>query len=284
MDRKYIAIKLFENQRIRTLWVRENEKWYFSIVDVCGVLSGSNEPRRYWSDLKNKLKTEGSELYDKIVQLKLAAEDGKMRLTDVADTEQILRLIQSIPSKKAEPFKMWLAKVGSERLDEIADPELAFERAKEIYLRKGYSDEWINQRMMSIKVRNRLTDEWNKRGIKKGVEYAILTDEIIKAWLGMTTNDYKQFKCLKKENLRDNMNDLELIITMLGEATTTKISEIKKPIGLKSNKKVANEGGNVANKARIAAEEQIGEPVITNKNAKYFLNKPNEIHVLSDEN
>jgi hypothetical protein len=261
MSKKDSTIKLFEDKKIRTFWNVENEKWYFSIVDVCAVLSGSGEPRRYWSDLKNKLKSEGSELYEKIVQLKMPAEDGKMRLTDVADTGQLLRLIQSIPSKKAEPFKLWLAEVGSERLDEIADPELAIQRAKDTYLKKGYPVDWINQRILSIKTRNNLTDEWDNRGIKKGVEYAVLTDEITKASFGMTTKEYKNFKNLKKESLRDNMSDLELIITMLGEATTTEISKDKSPKTFEENKAVARQGGEAAGDARKSVERRTCKPV-----------------------
>jgi hypothetical protein len=218
-------IQLFENKRIRTVWSEEKQEWYFSIIDVIEVLTNTDNPRRYWSDLKRKMKSEGSQLYEKIVQLKMPAPDGKMRQTDVADTEQILHIIQSIPSPKAEPFKMWLAAVGKDRIDETIDPEMAIERAFATYLRKGYSKDWINQRILTLRVRNELTSEWDERGVKEGKEYAILTDEISKAWSGMTTRQYKSFKGLKKENLRDNMTTLELVLNMLGEATTTEISK-----------------------------------------------------------
>ena len=261
-------IQLFENKRIRTAWDPEKEEWYFSIVDVCEVLSGTDNPRRYWSDLKRKLKSEGSvELYEKIVQLKMTAPDGKKRLTDVADTEQLLRIIQSIPSPKAEPFKLWLAQVGRERIEETIDPELTIDRALETYLRKGYSREWINQRLQAIQVRKELTDEWDARGVQMGKEYAILTDEITKAWSGMNTRQYKNFKGLKKENLRDNMTTLELVLNMLAEATTTEISKQKAPEGLRENVEVARSGGKVAGDARKAIEQQTGVPVITSKNA-----------------
>ena len=233
-------IQLFEDKRIRSAWDPEKEEWYFSIVDVCEVLSGTDNPRRYWSDLKRKLKSEGSvELYEKIVQLKMTAPDGKKRLTDVANTEQLLRIIQSIPSPKAEPFKLWLAQIGRERIEETIDPELTIDRALETYLRKGYSHEWINQRLQAIQVRKELTDEWDARGVQKGVEYAILTDEITKAWSGMNTRQYKNLKGLKKENLRDNMTTLELVLNMLAEATTTEISRQKAPEGLRENVEVA---------------------------------------------
>lgn len=220
---KETAIKLFQDQRVRVQWDNDQEKWYFSIIDVIGVLTESERPRKYWSDLKSKLKSEGSELSEKIGQLKMESPDGKMRITDVADTEQLLRLIQSVPSPKAEPFKIWLAKVGYERIEETEDPEKAFDRAMETYWKKGYSVNWINQRLKSIEVRKELTDEWDSRGVKKGLEYAILTDEITKAWTGMTTNEYKDFKDLKKENLRDNMTNLELVLNMLAEASTAEI-------------------------------------------------------------
>ena len=261
-------IQLFEDKRIRSAWDPEKEEWYFSIVDVCEVLSGTDNPRRYWSDLKRKLKSEGSvELYEKIVQLKMTAPDGKKRLTDVANTEQLLRIIQSIPSPKAEPFKLWLAQIGRERIEETIDPELTIERALETYLRKGYSHEWINQRLQAIQVRKELTDEWDARGVQKGVEYAILTDEITKAWSGMNTRQYKNLKGLKKENLRDNMTTLELVLNMLAEATTTEISRQKAPEGLRENIEVARSGGKVAGDARKAIERQTGVPVITSKSA-----------------
>ena len=261
-------IQLFEDKRIRSAWDPEKEEWYFSIVDVCEVLSGTDNPRRYWSDLKRKLKSEGSvELYEKIVQLKMTAPDGKKRLTDVANTEQLLRIIQSIPSPKAEPFKLWLAQIGRERIEETIDPELTIDRALETYLRKGYSHEWINQRLQAIQVRKELTDEWDARGVQKGVEYAILTDEITKAWSGMNTRQYKNLKGLKKENLRDNMTTLELVLNMLAEATTTEISRQKAPEGLRENVEVARSGGKVAGDARKAIERQTGVPVITSKSA-----------------
>ena len=261
-------IQLFENQRIRTAWDAEKEEWYFSIVDVCEVLSGTDNPRRYWSDLKRKLKSEGAvELYEKIVQLKMTAPDGKKRLTDVADTEQLLRIIQSIPSPKAEPFKLWLAQVGRERIEETIDPELTIDRALETYLKKGYTREWINQRLQAIQVRKELTDEWDARGVQKGVEYAILTDEISRAWSGMSTRQYKNLKGLKKENLRDNMTTLELVLNMLAEATTTEISKQKAPSTFSENIAVAREGGEAAGIARKAVEERTGVPVITSKNA-----------------
>lgn len=260
-------IELFENKEIRTAWDNEKEEWYFAIVDVCEVLSDTDNPRRYWSDLKRKLKAEGSELYEKIVQLKMTAKDGKSRMIDVADTEQLLRLIQSIPSKKAEPFKLWLAQVGRERIEETIDPELAIDRAVETYQKKGYSDDWIHQRLLAIRIRNELTDEWQKRGVEKGREYAILTDEITKAWSGMNTRQYKNLKGLKKENLRDNMSDLELVLTMLAEASTKEISETEKPQTFEENRIVANKGGKVAGDARKSIETQTGKPVITSKNA-----------------
>lgn len=261
-------IQLFENKRIRTAWDEEKEEWYFSIVDVCEVLSGTDNPRRYWSDLKRKLKSEGAvELYEKIVQLKMTASDGKKRLTDVADTEQLLRIVQSIPSPKAEPFRAWLAQVGRERIEETIDPELTIERALETYLKKGYTREWINQRLQAIQVRKELTDEWDARGVQKGVEYAILTDEISRAWSGMSTRQYKNLKGLKKENLRDNMTTLELVLNMLAEATTTEISKQKAPSTFSEIIAVAREGGEAAGIARKAVEERTGVPVITSKNA-----------------
>ena len=261
-------IQLFENKRIRTAWDGEKEEWYFSIVDVCEVLSDTDNPRRYWSDLKRKLKAEGAvELYEKIVQLKMTAPDGKKRLTDVADTEQLFRIIQSIPSPKAEPFKLWLAQVGRERIEETIDPELTIERALETYLKKGYTREWINQRLQAIQVRKELTDEWDARGVQKGVEYAILTDEISRAWSGMSTRQYKNFKGLRKENLRDNMTTLELVLNMLAEATTTEISKQNSPETFSENIDVARAGGKVAGDARKAFESQTGGPVITSKNA-----------------
>ena len=263
-------IKLFENQRIRTAWNEEKEEWYFSIVDVVAVLTDQPDQRRaakYWSVLKTRLKKEGSQLTTVCSQLKMRSADGKRYKTDVADTEQLLRIIQSIPSPKAEPFKLWLAQVGRERIEETIDPELTIERALETYLKKGYTREWINQRLQAIQVRKELTDEWDARGVQKGVEYAILTDEISRAWSGMSTRQYKNLKGLKKENLRDNMTTLELVLNMLAEATTTEISKQKAPATLSENIDVARAGGKVAGDARKAIETQTGVPVITSKNA-----------------
>lgn len=261
-------IQLFEDKRIRTAWDEEREEWYFSIVDVVAVLTESENPRRYWSDLKRKLKAEGAEqLYEKIVQLKMLSADGKRYNTDVADTQQLLRIIQSIPSPKAEPFKLWLAEVGRERIEETIDPELTIERALETYLRKGYTREWINQRLQAIQVRKELTDEWDARGVQKGVEYAILTDEITKAWSGMSTRQYKNLKGLKKENLRDNMSTLELVLNMLAEATTTELAKGHDAQGFAENQAIAKRGGKVAGDARKAIEADTGKPVITSKNA-----------------
>ena len=265
------SIQLFEDQKIRIAWDAEKEEWYFSIIDVISVLTGTANPRRYWSDLKRKLKTEGAnELYEKIVQLKMLSSDGKRYKTDVANTEQLLRIIQSIPSPKAEPFKAWLAMVGKERIEETIDPEQAIDRALDTYLKKGYSEEWIHQRLLAIRIRNELTDEWKKRGVQKGKEYAILTDEISRAWSGMTTGQYKRLKGLTKENLRDNMTDLELVLTMLAEASTTDISKTAKPQTFEENKQVAKRGGKVAGIARQALEAETGKPVITEKNAFDF--------------
>ena len=263
-------IQLFENQRIRTAWDEEKEEWYFSIVDVVAVLTDQPDQRhaaKYWSVLKTRLKKEGSELTTNCSQLKMRSADGKRYNTDVADTEQLLRIIQSIPSPKAEPFKLWLAQVGWERIEETIDPELTIERALETYLKKGYTREWINQRLQAIQVRKELADEWDARGVQKGVEYAILTDEISRAWSGMSTRQYKNLKGLKKENLRDNMTTLELVLNMLAEATTTEISKQKAPATLSENIDVARAGGKVAGDARKAIETQTGVPVITSKNA-----------------
>ena len=263
-------IQLFENKRIRTAWDAEKEEWYFSIVDVVAVLTDQPDQRhaaKYWSVLKTRLKKEGSELTTKCSQLKMRSADGKCYNTDVADTEQLLRIIQSIPSPKAEPFKLWLAQVGRERIEETIDPELTIDRALETYLKKGYSREWINQRLQAIQVRKELTDEWDARGVQMGKEYAILTDEITKAWSGMNTRQYKNLKGLKKENLRDNMTTLELVLNMLAEATTTEISKQKAPEGLHENVEVARSGGKVAGDARKAIERQTGVPVITSKSA-----------------
>ena len=259
-------LALFEGKQIRRSWNEQEEKWYFSVVDVVGALTGSSIPRRYWSDLKISLKNEGSEVYGKIVQLKMAAEDRKVRDTDVADTETMFRLIQSIPSPNAEPFKLWLAKVGYERLEETADPELAINRALRTYLQKGYTPAWVNLRLKSIEIRKDLTDEWVKRGVKEGNEFAILTDEISKAWARLTTKEYKNLKGLKKESLRDNMTNLELVLNMLAETATTEISHKKEPDGLEQNKKVAKEGGDIAGNARKQIEEKTGAPVITGDN------------------
>ncbi len=261
------GIQLFEDQPIRTAWDPEREEWFFSIVDVCKVLSNTDNPRRYWSDLKRKLKSEGSELYEKIVQLKMKAEDGKNRLTDVADTEQLLRIIQSIPSPKAEPFKLWLAQVGRERIEETIDPEQAIDRALETYLKKGYDPDWVHQRLMSIRIRNELTDEWKQRGVQQGREFAILTDEITRSWSGMTTRQYKNLKRLKKENLRDNMSDTELVLNMLAEASTRDISRAEKPESFAGSERVARRGGNVAKVASEAIEAETGQSVITSQNA-----------------
>ena len=261
------SIQLFEDKAIRTAWDEEKEEWYFSVVDVVGVLTNSENPRRYWSDLKRKLKMEGSQLYEKIVQLKMKSSDGKYYKTDVADTEQLLRIIQSIPSPKAEPFKMWLAQVGRERIEETIDPELAMDRAFLTYQKKGYSNEWIQQRLLSIRIRNNLTEEWDKHGVTKGREYAILTDEITKAWSGMRTREYKRLKGLKKENLRDNMSDMELVLNMLAEATTTELSKAADPKSFKENVDVARQGGNIAGNARKEIESSTGKSVITSENA-----------------
>ena len=261
-------IQVFEDKKIRTAWNEETEEWYFSVVDVIGVLTDSPNPNNYWKVLKKRLKDEGNESVTNCNQLKLKSpKDGKKYKTDVADTEQLLRIIQSIPSPKAEPFKMWLAQVGRERIEETIDPELAIDRALETYQKKGYSEEWIHQRLLSIRVRNALTDEWDKRGVEKGREYAILTDEISKAWSGMTTRKYKNLKGLTKENLRDNMSDLELVLTMLAEATTTEISKREQPKSFDENIKIAKRGGAVAGNARKDIEQETGDPVITSKNA-----------------
>ena len=263
-------IKIFEGNQIRSVWDNDKEEWYFSVVDVVGTLSDSKDPGAYWRKLKQRLKEEGSEVVTFCHGLKLKATDGKMRESDVADMQGIFRIIQSVPSPKAEPFKMWLAEVGKERLDEIVDPELMIERALETYLRKGYSREWINQRLQAIQVRKELTDSWQEHGVKEGLEYAILTNEISKAWSGMTTREYKDFKGLKKQNLRDNMSTTELILNMLAETATKDIANASNPQGLKENKKVAKRGGNVAKVAKETLEQETGKPVITTKNAIDF--------------
>jgi hypothetical protein len=262
------AIRLFDDRQIRTHWNEEEEKWYFSIVDVVGVLTESVDPQAYWRKLKQRLKAEGNETVTTCHGLKMLAADGKMRLTDVADTEQLFRMIQSVPSPKAEPFKVWLARVGRERVDEIEDPELGIDRLMETYLRKGYSKNWINQRLKSIEVRKELTDEWENRNVKKGQEFAILTDEITKAWSDYTTREYKKLKNLKKENLRDHMTNLELVLNMLAEATTTEISKEKKPQSFKENKIIAKQGGTIAGNTRREIEEKTGKKVVTGRNAK----------------
>ena len=260
-------LQLFENKAIRTAWDEEKEEWYFSIVDVVAVLTDSPNPQTYWRVMKKRLKDEGNETVTNCNALKMTAADGKKRLTDVATTEQLLRIIQSIPSPKAEPFKLWLAEVGRERIEETIDPEQAIDRALETYLKKGYTREWINQRLQAIQVRKELTDEWQDRGVKKGVEYAILTDEITRAWSGMTTRQYKKLKGLKKENLRDNMSTTEIILNMLAETSTKDISQASKPETFEENIEVARRGGNVAGIAKQALEAETGKPVITSQNA-----------------
>ena len=263
-------IQLFEDKRIRTAWDEEKEEWYFSIVDVVAVLTDQPDQRhaaKYWSVLKTRLKKEGSELTTNCSQLKMRSADGKRYNTDVADTEQLLRIVQSIPSPKAEPFRAWLAQIGRERIEETIDPELTIERALETYLKKGYTREWINQRLQAIQVRKELTDEWDARGVQKGVEYAILTDEISRAWSGMSTRQYKNLKGLKKENLRDNMTTLELVLNMLAEATTTQFSKDRKPTTFQENLEVAKAGGQVAGRTRKDIESQSNTPVISPKNA-----------------
>jgi hypothetical protein len=268
---KETAIKIFEQKKIRSHWDDDQEKWYFSVVDVILVLTDSVDVASYWRKLKQRLKQEGNETVTNLHGLKMLAVDGKMRLTDVADTEQLFRLIQSIPSPKAEPFKLWLAKVARERIDEIEDPEIGIDRLMETYLKKGYSKEWINQRLKSIEVRKDLTDEWEKRGVSKGQEYAILTDEITKAWSSFSVKQYKKHKGLKKENLRDNMSNLELVLNMLAEATTTEISKEKKPKSFTENKIIANQGGTIAGNTRKEIEEKTGKKVDTKLNAKKYL-------------
>lgn len=260
-------IQLYEDQKIRTAWDEEKQEWYFSVVDVIAVLTDSADPNAYWRKLKQRLKAEGNETVTNCHGLKMKAADGKRRKTDVASTEQLLRLIQSVPSPKAEPFKLWLARVGTERIEETIDPEQAIDRALETYQRKGYSDEWIHQRLMSIRVRNALTDEWQKSGVQQGREYAILTDEITRAWSGMSTRQYKNLKGLKKENLRDNMSDMELILNMLAESTSTEISKNENPSSFAESQAIAKRGGKVALEARKAVEQQTGKSVITSQNA-----------------
>ena len=261
-------IKLFETRQIRSKWEEKDKEWYFSIIDVVGILAESKNPRKYWSVLKTRLKKEGSEVATNCSQLKLKSSDGKFYKTDVANTKQLLRIIQTIRSPKAEPFKLWLAKIGQERLDEIVDPQIAIERAIETYRRKGYGEEWITQRMWSIESRKELTGEWDRAGVNKGVEYAILTDEISKAWSEMTTREYKNLKNLKKENLRDNMSNIELVLNMLAETATTELSKENNPKGFSESKKIAKEGGGVAGNARKDLEGRLGRKVISEKNSK----------------
>ncbi len=262
------ALKIFENKNVRVLWSEEEEKWYFSIVDIIQILTESNNSRRYWSDLKIKLKEEGSQLYDNIVQLKLKADDGKYRLTDVADVEQLLRIIQSVPSKKAEPFKMWLAKVGKERIDEIYDPEITINRALETYRKKGYSEEWINQRLKTIDVRKEFTDELKRTGINRTNDFAMLTNILTQTWSGYTVKEYKELKGLKKENLRDNMNNMELVLNMLAETSSTEISKSVNPLGFGQTKDTVIKGANIAKIAKEQIEKETGKNIVSNKNAK----------------
>ena len=273
MNKKDNTIILFNEKQVRRYWDEDKELWYFSVVDVVEILTDSPRSRKYWNALKTKLIEEGSEVSQKLGQLKMKAQDGKMRITDVADTQTLLRLIQSVPSPKAEPLKLWLAKVGYERIEETEDPELSIDRAMQTYLKKGYSKDWINQRLKTIEIRKELTDEWQERGIKEGLEFAILTDEITRAWSGKSVKQYKKFKDLKKENLRDNMTNLELVLNMLAEASTVEISKKQIPEGLFENKKVANKGGNVAKKAKNEIEKETGESILSNKNSKYLQNK-----------
>ena len=264
-------IQMFEDKKIRTAWDEENEEWYFSIVDVVGVLTEQDDyqkSRKYWNKLKQRLNDEGSQLVTNCHQLKMLAQDGKRRMTDVATTEQLLRIIQSIPSKKAEPFKMWLAQVGRERIEETIDPEISIDRALETYAKLGYDADWINQRLQTIRSRKELTDQWKLHGVEQGQEYAILTDEVTRAWSGMSTHQYKKYKGLKKENLRDNMSTLELALNMLAEATTTELTKVHNPQGLSENQVIVKQGGNVAGNARKEIEKSTGKPVVTDKNAK----------------
>lgn len=265
------AIKLFEQKQVRSIWDEEQEKWYFSIVDVVAILTESIDVQAYWRKLKQRLKQEGNQTVTNCHALKMVAADGKMRLTDVADTEQLFRLIQSVPSPKAEPFKLWIAKVAKERIDEIEDPELGVDRLMETYLKKGYSKEWVNQRLKSIEVRKELTDEWENRGVKKGLEFAILTDEITKAWSGFSVKEYKNHKDLKKENLRDNMTNLELVLNMLAEATTAEISKEKKPVNFSQSKIIAQQGGTIAGNTRKEIEEKTGKKIVSKISAKKIL-------------
>ncbi|MCL2434798.1 MAG: Bro-N domain-containing protein [Lentimicrobiaceae bacterium] len=266
--RKETSIKLFEEKKVRTIWDEEKEEWYFSVVDVVGILTESENPRRYWSDLKIKLEKEGSQLYENIVQLKLLASDGKMRMTDVANEAQLFRIIQSIPSPKAEPFKLWMAQVAKERLDQLQDPELSIEQAMFDYKRLGYSDNWINQRLKSIEIRKELTDEWKSKGVQEGLEFAVLTDIITKTWSDKTTKEYKHYKGLKKENLRDNMTNTELVLNMLAELSTKNISEVSNPETFDEHAQIAMRGGKIAHNARQELELQTGKSAISKLNAK----------------
>ncbi len=275
-SKKENRVKLFEDQKVRTHWNEAEEQWYFSIIDVIAILTESKDPTAYWRKLKQRLRQEGNQTVTNLHGLKMMAKDGKMRKTDVANTEQLFRLIQSVPSPKAEPFKLWIAQIARERIDEIEDPELGFDRLMETYLKKGYSKQWINQRLKSIEVRKELTDEWENRGVKKGLEYAILTNEITKAWSGFTVKDYKKLKGLKKENLRDNMSNLELVLNMLAEATTTEISKEKKPSTFQENEKVAKEGGTIAGNTRKQIEEKTGKKIVNKHSAKAYLNPKKE--------
>jgi len=277
------AIKLFEGKQIRYIWDDEQEKYYFSIVDVIQVLTESNIPKRYWSDLKRKLAAEGNETYENIVRLKMKAPDGKMRETDVADTEQLLRIVQSVPSKKAEPFKLWLAHLGQERLNQLQDPELSIEQAIKDYRRLGYSEEWINQRIKTIEIRKALTDEWKRGGMDESRDYASLTDIISEAWSGMTTREYKEFKGLRKESLRDNMTNVELMLNGLAEAAATELSKRENPKGFAENANIAHRGGNVAHVAREQLEQELGDTVISNKRAMNFTQSPEELPFEKDE-
>ena len=283
-------LKLFNEKTVRTAWNADEEEWYFSVVDVCNVLTDSadyNTARKYWNKLKQRLNEEGSELVTICHQLKMQAADGKMRMTDVLNTKGVLRLIQSIPSPKAEPFKIWLAQVGAERLDEIADPEKAIQRGRAYYREKGYSDEWIRQRLRTIEIRKKLTDEWSARGVETDLEYAILTNDMTKAWSGLSVKEYKALKGLKKENLRDNMTDLELVFNMLAEVTTTRLSQKEKPEGFEESRKVAKKGGEATKQARKSIEKVIGEKIVSPLNAsekeKLVTDKAKELPVLNDE-
>jgi len=264
-------LKMFEHKHVRSIWDEKQQKWFFAVVDIIAVLTESSDPKTYWRVLKHRISKEGNQFVTNCNELKLQSSDGKFYKTDVADTEQIFRLIQSIPSSKAEPFKLWLAKVGQERLDELEDPEIGINRLMETYIRKGYSKEWIQQRLKSIEVRKELTDEWENRGVKKGNEFAILTDEITKAWSGYTVAQYKKYKSLKKENLRDNMSNLELVLTMLSEATTTEISKKKNPKSFSESKSIAKQGGTIAGNTRKAIEVKTGEKIVSKSNAKRLL-------------